>query len=328
MAPLQYPLASQSAGAVPPRPENSLRRTTSIDVTWPDGFGGAMDMVARGRDLWTGEGRAHHIVDTASFNMRLSLEREILALSSEPEVPELAAMVGARAGGGSRKIVDAVGRDWVGRALFQLLDDFAGASLVAGWAWSNWRETWGADDPDKPAILSRDMTDICTGFAAGGSSLLPNGQVNQQAQSRARTGELWNPDDPLGWHDMPVQSGVAYRRARWMDLLLDGDDLHFHAGFQDSATHPQGGRMAVHEYRFQGTMDAQGKLAALNVQPYVLPYRECPAAAVKAQKMIGAPIHEFRSLVIEELRGTQGCTHLNDMLRSLADLKALLSHFS
>lgn len=321
MPPKQYPLACQSAGAVPPRPPHSLRRTTSIDVTWPDGFGGPMDMQAKGRDLWTGDKGEHRICDAASLAMRLSAEREILAISSDMDEPALAAMVGARAGGASRKIVNEVGRDWVGRILFQLLDDFAGASLVAGWAWSNWQDIQDRSDADAPAILSRDMTDICVGFSAGGSSLLPGGMVNQQGQSRANTAESARPDDPLAWHDAPVQSGVAFRRARWLDVQLDGENLHFHAGFQDSGTSPQGGRVAVHEYRLRGAMGADGELTALDVTPYVLPYRECPAAAVLAHRVIGERIRNFRQLIIEQLRGTAGCTHLNDMLRSLTDVE-------
>lgn len=286
-----------------------------------------MDMQAKGRDLWTGYEGVHHICDAAFFSMQLSAEREILAISSSDDAPALDAMIGARAGGASRKIIQDVGRDWVGRVLYQLLDDFAGASLVAGWTWSNWRDwrdIW--DRADAPAILKRDMTDICVGFSAGGSALLADGIVNHEGQSRAAAVDLQRADDVLAWHDAPPQSGVAFRRARWLDVQRGDGGLHFHAGFQDSATSPHGGRVAVHEYRLRGMMTEDGVLSALNVTPYVLPYRECPAAAVQAERVIGQPMGDFRRHIIEQLRGTAGCTHLNDMLRALADIK-FISHY-
>jgi hypothetical protein len=41
--------------------------------------------------------------------------------------------------------------------------------------------------------------------------------------------------------------------------------------------------------------------------------------------LTGLPMSELRPAVIERLRGPLGCTHLNDMLRSLADVPGLAS---
>ena len=57
-------------------------------------------------------------------------------------------------------------------------------------------------------------------------------------------------------------------------------------------------------------------LGVLQAQPLVLPLRECPGALVKATRMIGQRIAEFRSAVIETLPTTLGCMHLNNVLRA------------
>ena len=61
--------------------------------------------------------------------------------------------------------------------------------------------------------------------------------------------------------------------------------------------------------------------------PLILPYRECPGASVKASRMIGLDVTTFRETVQEVLPSTHGCTHLNDVLRSLADVPWLAQQF-
>jgi hypothetical protein len=56
----------------------------------------------------------------------------------------------------------------------------------------------------------------------------------------------------------------------------------------------------------------------------VLPWTECPAAAASAGRLDGLRVDELRERVAKEFRGTTTCTHLNDLLRSLADLGALV----
>ncbi len=93
---------------------------------------------------------------------------------------------------------------------------------------------------------------------------------------------------------------------------------------RNSGSTPDGGRIAIHEYRVHAEVDAvSGVLMALQAQPLILPYRECPGASVKATRMIGKRVADFRSTVIETLPSTLGCTHLNDVLRALADVPAL-----
>jgi hypothetical protein len=57
----------------------------------------------------------------------------------------------------------------------------------------------------------------------------------------------------------------------------------------------------------------------------VLPWTECPFAAASAARLDGHAVGELRELVGREFKGTTTCTHLNDLLRSLADLARLVA---
>ena len=135
---------------------------------------------------------------------------------------------------------------------------------------------------------------------------------------------LENPSDPAGWHTMADASGPTMRRARRIDLWRDDGTIRIDAGFQDSGNAPDGGRVAIHEYRLHAIVDAETMVVrALQALPLILPFPECPAASINASRMIGQPIGDFRQLVLDILPGTHGCTHLNDVLRALADVPAL-----
>ena len=88
-------------------------------------------------------------------------------------------------------------------------------------------------------------------------------------------------------------------------------------------------RVAVHEYLVTATVDpAAMTVLALCADPRVLPYRECPAAVANITRMIGQPVSLLRGSVLETLPGALGCTHLNDVLRSLSDLAELVEHLA
>ena len=168
------------------------------------------------------------------------------------------------------------------------------------------------------------MLNVCTGFAEGASSLHEDGSSNTVDQSYSEVGPLENPDDAIGWHPMPFQQGPQKRRSRRIDLWREDGLTKIDAAFQDSGSNPNGGRTAIHEYRLFAEVDeASGKLVALQVLPMILPFRECPGAAVKATRMIGQNVAAFRGAVLETLPSTLGCTHLNDVLRALSDVPAL-----
>jgi hypothetical protein len=58
----------------------------------------------------------------------------------------------------------------------------------------------------------------------------------------------------------------------------------------------------------------------------VLPYPECPSAAPNVAWLLDQPLPELRSRVLQILRGTDCCTHLNDALRALEDVPVLAGY--
>lgn len=328
-APQQFPFARQSAGPAPLRRPGSIRRTTSIDSDWPDGFGQPWVMSGRARDLLTPVIGDPVELASGEFRIRASPVREVMEIAIAPDHARAQEMVGVRAGGASRQALAGTLGDLRGTPLFQVLDDFAGASLVAGWIWSRWSDDWHARMASQKLKSTAGnkgrMVGICTGFTEGGSSLTDEGRVDHSDQSATEVGPLVNPDDPIGWHDLPEQAGRPLaRRARRIDVWRDEGVLKVDAGFQDSGPNPQGTRTAIHEYRVYAEVDeADGTLLALQALPLILPFRECPGASMKASRMVGQNVGEFRQAVLDTLVGTVGCTHLNDVLRALADVPTL-----
>lgn len=255
--------------------------------------------------------------------------REILDIATVPDHPDAQRMVGVRAGGASRTALADILGGLRGTPLFQLLDDFAGASLVAGWIWSRWTDDWHARMAASRGKLNAGnkgrMVNICTGFTEGGSSLSEDGSVDHSDQSSTEVGPLAHPDDPAGWHELPVQKGRPQaRRSRRIDLWRSEGVLKVDAAFQDSGPNPQGTRTAIHEYRVYAEVDERtGTLLSLQALPLILPFRECPGASIKASRMVGQNVADFRQAVLDTLVGTIGCTHLNDVLRAFADIPIL-----
>ena len=328
-APQQFPFARQSAGPAPLRRPGSIRRTTSIDSDWPAGFGEPWIMTARARDLLTPFEGTEVELASGNFRIKTSPLREILEITATPGHPRLAEMIGVRAGGASRAALADVLGDLRGTPLFQVLDDFAGASLVAGWIWSRWIDDWHArmatSRGKSNAGNKGRMVNICTGFTEGGSSLSEDGRVDHSDQSSTEVGPLAHPDDPGGWHELPVQKGRPQaRRSRRIDLWRSEGVLKVDAAFQDSGPNPQGTRTAIHEYRVYAEVDERtGTLLSLQALPLILPFRECPGASMKASRMVGQNVADFRQTVLDTLVGTIGCTHLNDVLRAFADIPVL-----
>lgn len=318
-----------SAGPAPPRPLHSVRRTSTLDTSWPDGRSGPMQVDGHARDSrCDGDLDECHTIYEARCRITATPLREITHIETTPTTRGVDRLIGVRAGGQSRAaIAQHLSEEAVGRTgLHLLLDDFAGASLVAGWAWSCWKEDWiaPAEKPGDAASKPWVMEGICAGFAPGASSLNPDGTARHDVQSSAEVGSLIHPKDPNGWHELAEQTGPAMRRARWIDVWHTGPQLHVRAGFQDSATNPRGGRTAIHEYRVAAVVNSDTMvLESLTADPRVLPYRECPMAANNTDRLVGLDLREFRRSVVDVLAGTLGCTHLNDVLRGFADVPAL-----
>ncbi len=326
-APPQFPFARRPIGPAPLRRVGSVRRTSTIDTSWPEGYGAPMLMQGHARDLLTPiDGGAPLVLAEDRYNILASARREILSIDVSPDRPEAQQLVGIRAGGESRSALIRIMAEerTKGSPLYLILDDYAGASLVAGWIWSRWVDDWAAlmQKSGARATSGRrgNMEGVCSGFAPGSSALAGVGGVRTEEQNCMAVPSLLNSRDPYGWHTLAVQEGVGMRRARRIDVWRDDDALIIDVGFQDSGTAPDGGeRIAIHEYHVRARAE-QGVLTDLAIDPRILPFRECPGAVAHAHRMLGAPLHELRAQVLENLPGTLGCTHLNDVLRSMAEV--------
>ncbi|MET0909439.1 MAG: DUF2889 domain-containing protein, partial [Ilumatobacteraceae bacterium] len=327
--PVRDPLQAVNgpAGPAPRRRAKSIRRTSSIDGSWPGGFGTQLRLDGRARDAITHSPvDAPVVVAESTTSVGIGDDRTIEDLTASPDTEGLGNLVGCRGGGYLRAaLAEFVPHELDGGTpLYLLLDDISGASLVAGIAWSQWTDQWARADPDRPRP---DMEGVCIGFAPGGSAL-----EEQRSGIRAHRVQivprLVADDDPHGWHELPALPDVSFRRARRIDVWRDPIDgtIMIDSGFQDSAGTPRNDRVAVHEYVLRATVDPATMLVtSVDADPRILPFLTCPNAVDTAPAVIGTPVAELRTTVLERLAKTNGCTHLNDALRALAEVPVLLA---
>jgi hypothetical protein len=127
-------------------------------------------------------------------------------------------------------------------------------------------------------------------------------------------------------HDAEPLRAHGMRRFRRLDLApaVDGSSV-FDAHFRDSHVDGDGVETIVHEYTVAGTVDTSSRtITAVSADVRVLPWQECPRAIGSAERVTGMTLAEMRGRIRSEFVGTSTCTHLNDTLRCIADLDALL----
>ncbi len=288
-----------------------------------------MRAVGRARDYITPRSGDPAIVSAEdAFEAQIRPDRTILAIEAGPARSAIGRLVGERGGGRLRGVLAEVmpeERDGA-TPLYLILDDISGTSLIAGWAWSQWKPDWLASmreamqEPQLRAFM-KSRENVCIGHLPGSSAFALD---RRDPTGSTPAPDLRRSDDPDGWHAFTVQDDVGFRRARRIDVVLD-TEIHIDAAFQDSASQPGGGRAALHEYGIKVTADRQSmRVLAIAAEPRVLPFRECPSAVGNLARLIGSPLQELREAVLAELPGPAGCTHLNDAMRALAEVPALV----
>jgi hypothetical protein len=330
------PPLRQTANPSPVRAANSVRRTTSIDVSWPDGPDADRLMIGSARDYLTPvSGQAGKVLGHSRFEARLADDKTINAITAEPEPANLKQLIGQRGGGHLRLALKEIMPELLaeGAPLYLVLDDISGTAMVSVFAWSQWHDDWGRmmrdrmTDEQFDKVMSQ-RVNVCWGLQEGNSGVAPGGPAPRSV-AEADAGELRNPADPEGWHELPKSEGPGFRRARRIDVSRDPESglLRVFSAFQDSAKRQEGGRVAIHEYDLDVTADP-GTLEILSLEPTprILPFSECPGAVINARNLIGSRIDEIRDEVLVQLRGPKGCTHLNDAMRALAEVPKLASY--
>jgi hypothetical protein len=315
----------------PDRRPRSIRRTSTIDTNRPAGLDGPPVIEAAARDLWTPPDREARILAAATLSARLSgFDHLLHALHTTPEVPALQDLLGAVVGPGFRAKVDRVVPDLrhSGALLYLLLDDLPGATLVSGYA------MLAADAIPMARTRSHDeyleaRGDLCAGWARDGSMMeMIRVHQRQPTPLGPDAPTMGRADDPLAWHAVGPLGPHGTRRMRRLDVWAPDDtdgSVTVDVFFRDTHSDARERETIVHEYSVRATVDtATRTVTAIEATADVLPWRECPGAVGSAARLVGRPLAELRPWVRATFVGTSTCTHLNDVLRGLADVDHLV----
>jgi Protein of unknown function (DUF2889) len=315
----------------PARRPGSVRRTTTVDATRPDGWGG-LRLVGRGRDLLTRTDGSTEVLAAATSDVDIAYTAGpvVQAVRTDPPVDGLDAIVGRTASSGFRAVIDRSVGVPRGSLLYLLLDETPASTLVSGFAnlHATARGVVGADRlrTARPPGPPLQVADLCAGWQAGGVIMRALGSgTGVPLVTGPEAPALTDPGDPLDWHEAPPIDVDEMRRARRHDLWRGSDGvLHVDAFFRDSHMAPAGLETVVHEYTVVATVSPDAStVLSCEATPRVLPWLECPQAVDSARRLAGMRLTGLRSRVRAELVGPSTCTHLNDMLRELEDVVAL-----
>jgi len=253
----------------------------------------------------------------------------VTGLAADPPLPALADLVGQMVGPGFRRRVDAAsGLAGTGDLRHTLLDDLPGAVLVSGYALLHADVVAGVPPEGAEHAVDEYLAargDLCAGWARDGTMLRLIGEhhrspvpVGPPAPALPATDDAFHAVAPLVPH--------ATRRIRRIDVGAEHGGVHtVEAFFRDTHCDGAGHETVVHEYSTTVTVDAACRVVtSIAVRPDVLPWIECPSALASAQRVVGQPVADLRSFVRRELSGVTTCTHLNDVLRTLADVDHLV----
>jgi hypothetical protein len=277
------------------------------------------------RDLWTAEDGTATVLDSAALLATVELvARVIRHVEVAPTVAGVAKLSGAPAMSGFRAAADRAAPELrASRDLrYSLLDDVPVATLISGHALS---ASGALGDVSKSGYLP--VADQCAGFATGGLLMRSFEAGDPAVVTGPPAPDLDHGDDPHAWHPMAELPRHGMRRRRRIDVNdSDRDGLvDIDAMFRDTYVRSDGVETIVHEYTLKAAVDADtGVIVESEATPRVLPWQECPGAVASAQRIAGMTLCDLHFRVRQELSGTSTCTHLNDLLRSVADAEALI----
>ena len=285
-------------------------------------------LIGAARDTTTDAEGVGSILAEASVRATVGRERILEQLEIDPAGSDVSPLLGRAVASGFRAAVDeTVPHEREAQTpLYLLLDELPVAALISGYADLYVRH------PDQPESESRQRAqslkaDICAGWASDATMM----------QEIARVGRIPTPigpiaprlerdDDPLSWHPIGQLGPGTMRRRRRVDVIA-GETLAIDAMFRDSHVDTDGLETVVHEYSLVASVDSANLVVrSCEATAHVLPRSECPKAAASGGRLVGRCVDALRGFVRQELVGTTTCTHLNDLLRSLADITRLARH--
>jgi hypothetical protein len=303
-----------------------VRRSTSITSIRPDGLTGPLHQHGLGRDVVTGADGGTSAVAESETQLVIdyTLGMVVRELSVTPAVPGDEGFVGARAGGGFRKVLDLQTAAERGSLPYLLLDDVPGASLVSGMGMTIAADEGAVDLADWRGRVNKEVrlqqADICAGWQTGGALLenLEDGRPPVMLGPDAP--DIRDHDDELGWVAFDALPAYSTRRIRRLDVWRN-DVVHVDVFFRDTCTNGDALEYVVHEYTVDAEVDPDTMvITACQAQARVLPWTECPQALGSAERVVGWKVDDLRPEARTQLVGPSTCTHLNDVLRGLEDV--------
>jgi len=309
----------------------------------PGGIDGELLLIGVGRDLVTSVDGLAAVVDAGSFEATVDYAdaQRVVALATTPAVAGLDQLIGRSASTGFRAALDDVvaGQGLVGGPVYQLLDDLPVATLISGYSPQQAMAARGSGSDAPARRMQRrapegleliQQADLCAGWKAGGTIMRGMAEGVPPVVTGPDAPALDRPDDPWAWHELPGElPALGMRRRRRMDVIPAADHatVQVDAHFRDSHMDDEGTETIVHEYVVGVLLDGH-ELRVLDSRatPRVLPWFECPEAAGSAERLVGRGLDGLRASVRAEFLGAGTCTHLNDALRALEDVPALVRH--
>lgn len=309
-----------------PTPLGAVRRTTTMVIAPPGAWADGQTLTAIGRDLVRTPGdeiRTSH--DELTFD--IDAAGLIVPGGRSRGVPE--ALWGTSAQRGLRKSVAelrSTPRDGseellgpAGGLYDAMLDDVVGATLASGYGRLH-EGSYGQPD----GLASR-MRMTCVGF----STMRERGEefdVQRYFDTKQRSVEFV-PDETLAWHEDPPMRARSFRRRRMLQVAPRSDGVVAVTGyFRDTYMTPDGIEKVVHEYGLTATVSGPTFIVdSIEAAPGSLPLDHCPLAATSALRLEGLSLSEVEVAVRRDIAGPSACTHLNDELRNLRLVPALLA---
>jgi Protein of unknown function (DUF2889) len=300
---------------VPTLPLGAIRRVSSIDAVRENDLLAPLVLYGRAQDvLASGE-----IKSAASIEAHVDFvgNKTLTALTTMPQ-RDVSSMIGLRVSRGFRRALDEALPNDVGSPLYAMLDDLPVSTLVSVQALLA-----GGGRLNTPKAAYAANANVCAGWASTATIMMG---VEADGAPPVAVGPPVARIDDSAWPNLPTLPPNAMRRARRTDVTVDGDVIAVDSFFRDSHQGQDGIERGVHEYTVSATIDPQTFTVLTCVAtPHVLPWIECPYAAASAGLIQGTSVDDLRPRVRDELTGVGTCTHLNDQLRSLADVRTLAS---